>query len=139
MKTIFSALLFLFTSVNAQQKYYTFSELRGMEDQSGNSHLFYRLFNSGPYLTSNSIYHLDVEKNYDTLFLEEELSITSFVDDIRIFYYDFWNNDPDKFIYTYITGSLAKKNLVKIQSPTTIIQRYDSELPNYSNISSIAR
>ena len=41
--TLFIILLFL-SNLSAQQYYYTFSELRGMEDNSNNTHLFYRMY-----------------------------------------------------------------------------------------------
>jgi len=56
----------------SQTKYYQFSELRGMEDYGGNTHLYYRLFyerdDSLIYIYENSFYHFDVEENRDTFF-----------------------------------------------------------------------
>ncbi len=65
-KLAFLFVLILTTSFFPQQKYYTFSELKGMEDNNGNTHLFYRLYtyqkNSDPFADyiENSIHHLDV-------------------------------------------------------------------------------
>ncbi len=62
-------------SIHAQQKYYTFSELRGLEDNSGNTHLFYRKyhFEGDQYNNSgvNNIYHLNLANNNDTIFLDD--------------------------------------------------------------------
>ena len=53
-----------------------FSELKGMEDQLGNTHLFYRIYNSLLKIHlfthwSNHIYHLDLNSRTDTLFLRD--------------------------------------------------------------------
>ena len=52
-----------------------FSELKGMEDQLGNTHLFYRIYNSYSndpfYDTRNHIYHFDLENFSDSLFLSD--------------------------------------------------------------------
>jgi len=81
-----------------------FSELKGIEDQSGNTHLFYRIlsyFNNDPFFDSNNdIYHFDLETNTDTLFIADY----SHWDPASSYYriindYTFWNNDPDKFVY----------------------------------------
>ena len=105
MKRVIISIVFIFSSVIfPQNKYYTFSELRGIEDYSGNTHLFYRLYysniNSSIYKTENSIYHLNLESGTDTLFLrdgvyqDEYQSSFSYVSD-----YKFWNRNPSKYIY----------------------------------------
>ncbi len=86
---------------------YTFSELKGMEDREGNTHLFYRKYfsqgNPTNYYTENSIYHLDIKSGADSLFLKD-LSYyylpNGFGDDQHIFDYEFWNNDPSKYIFS---------------------------------------
>ena len=96
--------LFLFNISIAE----SFSELRGMEDISGNTHLFYRLhyaipapFGDG---SNQSIYHYDLSNMIDTLFLEDYVS----PQDLPWPYYgggkevadfEFWNQDPGQFIY----------------------------------------
>jgi hypothetical protein len=87
------------TSISPQ-----FSELKGMEDQQGNTHLFYRIgtaFSNPPlYQWSNHIYHMDLSSNTDTLFITSsgyEDPINNFdkwVSDV-----DYWNNNPLEFIY----------------------------------------
>jgi hypothetical protein len=131
MKSIITLLLFLFISVNAQEKYYTFSELKGMEDQSGNTHLFYRLFYSDStehsHETENSIYHLDIISNIDTLFLFEgggwgilhDPQFTTIKD------FEFWDNDPAKDIYCGIESYV---------DPVTVVRRFDQIVPVFVGV-----
>ncbi len=105
MKRVILLLTFLFSSIIfPQNKYYTFSELRGMEDQSGNTHLFYRLYynNEVPNYTdmSNNIYHLDIFNKVDTLFLPNNYySNPAWQSGIGASNLEFWNNDPTRYIY----------------------------------------
>ena len=64
----------LHTTLTAQNISPQFSELKGMEDAQGNTHLLYRIFSSTgaypePYSSNNSIYHLDLSTNTDAFFL----------------------------------------------------------------------
>ena len=130
MKKIFTfILLFLIpNSFNliAQQYYYTFSELKGMEDQSSNTHLFYRLYtyqSRGPVLddyTENSIYHLDLGNKKDSLFLFSGGHVGS--NNNIIVDVDFWNNNPNEYI---ILGSYCGVDC------DTYIRRFDEESPSY--------
>ena len=87
-----------------------FSELKGMEDQQGNTHLFYRIYSSysnDPFYDSNNdVYHFELETLIDTLFLRdyshEDPVFSSFR---RIGDYTFWNNDFTKYIYGGVHGS----------------------------------
>ena len=89
-----------------QTQDYCLTELRGMEDQKGNTHLFYWQKNLtgsdsvGKY--ENNIYHLDLSNGIDTLFLEQYGLVyryyTEYSESIGDF--EFWNNDPSKYIYT---------------------------------------
>ena len=82
-----------------------FSELKGMEDQLGNTHLFYRIstyYENPPlYQWSNHIYHMDLSTLIDTLYITSsgyEDPINNFnkwVSDV-----DYWNNNPSEFIYS---------------------------------------
>lgn len=68
----------------AQEKY--FNELRGFEDSTGTTHLFYRMFDEYTYdlvcsdvlitfyTTENHIYHLNTETESDTLKFEPLLA-----------------------------------------------------------------
>ncbi|MBU0456477.1 MAG: hypothetical protein KKA99_06870, partial [Gammaproteobacteria bacterium] len=81
-----------------------FSELKGMEDQSANTHLFYRIYTyyeyDPIYQWSNHIYHWDLNTGIDTLFLSDSgyetppLNSNHWVSDV-----DYWNSNPAEFIY----------------------------------------
>jgi hypothetical protein len=105
MKKIFLFFLLSFpATLLCQINNPTLSELKGMEDLKGNTHLFYRMDSSwGDYLHggfSNSIYHFDLSDESDSLFLyagvkRDSIYQTSiFINDI-----EFWHNDPTKYIY----------------------------------------
>ena len=93
-------------SLIAQTPNYTFSKLTGMEDQYGNTHLFYWKYAYSGNDTNNSyqnnIFHLDLSNGEDTLFLQQYgytmYFMSSFSHSIDDF--EFWNNDPSKYIYT---------------------------------------
>jgi hypothetical protein len=122
MKTI---ILFCFAFISgllAQQNYYTFSELKGMEDNSGNTHLFYRLYafqkGGGPIGDhyENSIYHFNLQNQTDSLFLFDGGSIgesSTSINDL-----EFWNNNPDEFIYCGVWVTV---------DPTAFIKLYDKD------------
>ena len=102
----------------------TFSELRGLDDSLGQTHLFYRksytISDSFGYLYSNSIYHFDVANNIDTFFLAdvfEEYPALFF--GISVEDYEFWDNDPAKFIY----GGLRSTSI----DNTPYLSRFDME------------
>jgi hypothetical protein len=93
MKTLF--LFLCLTTISFPQH---FSELRGLEDQSNITHLFYRIYSeTGDFSNENNIYHLNTVSNSDTLFLKEYRNESS---SVIINDYDFWNNDPRQFIYS---------------------------------------
>jgi len=90
--------------VTAQTHNYTFSELKGMEDNQGNTNLFFRQYyfegNSVNNAFDNSIYHWDLSTNIDTVFLYAggySNPITS--SSQNIFDYEFWDKNPSKYIY----------------------------------------
>jgi hypothetical protein len=106
-----------------------FSELKGMEDQSGNTHLFYRInsatYDSISYWTnrSNNIYHFDLLNQQDTLFLESYMrfdSIYYYPEDFVIADLNFWQDNPSCYIYGGATQ-------ITILNEQTFIQRFDSE------------
>jgi hypothetical protein len=102
------AILFVFsltnifsqTSISPQ-----FSELKVMEDQQGNTHLFYRIntyYENPPvYQWSNNIYHWDLLSGIDTLFISDSgiespgYNFNKWVSDV-----DYWNNNPAEFIFS---------------------------------------
>ena len=108
MKRLLLVLTFILsTPLFPQNKNYTFSELRGMEDKNGNTHLFYMLYcyyqDTDLVETDNDIYHLDLLKKNDSLFFPsagKTINSNTFYNIVND--YDFWQNDPTKFIYSGI-------------------------------------
>ncbi len=94
-----------------QEKYYTFSELRGMEDSSGNTHLFYRLYYY-KYIpnyeeSSSNMYHWDLSADIDTIFLYSGYYYNpAWQGGSGVGQVEFWNNDPSKYIYIYSGGEI---------------------------------
>ena len=89
----------------------TFSELRGMDDSSGTTHLFYRKYSYqslSPYwIRHNDVYHFDLSTGSDTLIIEDYYSNILYNDrGPSIDDFEFWNNDPARYIYcgAYISG-----------------------------------
>ncbi len=123
---LIASLLTLFNLTSySQEKYYTFSDLRGLQDSSGSVHLFYRLqFQEGDAADNthgNSIYHLDLKNNSDTLFLTD-YGFNSRVNQgysISIIDFEFWDNDPDKYIYSAVGCGF---------DCGPIVQRFDSSV-----------
>ena len=81
-----------------------FSELKGMEDQNNNTHLFYRIYtsfeNPPVYDWSNHIFHLDLYTGIDTMFISSSghedpaYNFNKWVGDV-----EYWNNNPSEFVY----------------------------------------
>jgi len=86
--------------------YPQFSELRGMEDQAGNTHLFYRKYSriadASIYYSriTNNIYHLSLASGTDTLFFQDYANQDNMFDAISWHINDFvfWHNDPSLYI-----------------------------------------
>jgi hypothetical protein len=100
-----------------------FSEIRGMEDNQGNTHLLYRIYTyqQGPDFQAgtNNIYNLVPGTSIDTIYFYDYFSCGPFIDyGITILDYDYWDNDLTKFI---ISG-----NYVTCLEPAPFISRFDS-------------
>lgn len=106
-KVLLILTILLTSAALAQQKYYTFSELKGMEDQAGNTNLFYRLYyysnNHGNIERENSIHHLNLKNDVDSLFLYDGGYSYTFAGYtfVSIIDYEFYGKDPSKYIYTH--------------------------------------
>ncbi|MBT8382369.1 MAG: hypothetical protein KJO59_08420, partial [Ignavibacteria bacterium] len=75
-----AALVFICYSINSFPQLPVsprFSELKGIEDQQGNTHLFYRIYSVEPVflgaITDNSVYHFDLSNNSDTLYFKDKI------------------------------------------------------------------
>ena len=100
-----------------------FSELKGMEDNQGNTHLLYRIHsymrNSIAESASNNIYNLVPGTSIDTIYLEDSYTCSIYMGwGTTIFDFDYWDNDLTKFI---ISG-----DYVNCFEPSPFISRFDS-------------
>jgi hypothetical protein len=119
------------------QPYYTFSELKGIEDYEENTQLFYRLYNFQTYnIWSNSIYRLDINSNIDSFYLPDYSYYNPPIGGYSIKTHNFslWNNNP--YEYIFCTTSDFFGSAENAASPATIIERFDGG--NYQNISGYA-
>lgn len=76
-------------------------DLKGITDENGTVHLFYRIFKDfeDDSFQDNSIYHLNISSKTDSLFLEDfsnsVVDVTERINDVQ-----FFENNPEKYIYT---------------------------------------
>jgi hypothetical protein len=105
-----------------------FSELKGMEDQLGNTHLFYRIFQDSSwneiyFFRTNHIYKLNVETGADNFFLYDyNFETEGGMEHFNIYDIDFWDSDPDKYICCGHAG---------IFDPHTFVLRFDEPTINF--------
>jgi hypothetical protein len=117
-------LLVVFQSpVSAQNISPQFSELRGMEDSQGNTHLLYRVYSHQQGINfesgRNDIYNLVPGTSIDTIYFYDYFSCGPYMDyGITISDYDYWDADLTKYI---ISG-----NFVTCFEPAPFISRFDS-------------
>jgi hypothetical protein len=115
---------FVFVSVlTAQNISPQFSEIKGMEDIQGNTHLLYRIYShqSGPGYESgsNDIYNLVTGTTIDTIYFYDGYTCSPFMGwGETVIDYDFWDNDLTKFIYA--------GDHVTCFEPGPFISRFDS-------------
>lgn len=83
-----------------------FSELKGMEDSVGKTHLFYRIHylskqDEMNFYECNDVYHLNLDSNSDTLkFPEYNQSMGGYFEtSVFVSDYEFWHNNPDHYIF----------------------------------------
>ncbi len=125
MRSKILIVLLILTNISFPQSYSHLFELRGIEDSTGNTHLFYRyggvydVFQSGCW--SKSIYHFDLTNNIDTLFIED-VAVSDPFDGCygtSIFDYEFFNNNPAHYIYGGVDYNI---------DPAAILVRYDGDI-----------
>jgi len=131
MKRIWFLAILLFPVMTFSQ---SFSALEGMEDQFGNTHLFYRVFNNiGVSHDSiyNNVYHWNLAANTDSLYFLDyyyyENSLPHFSYN-KTLGFKFFDNNPDHYIKWGERGKLdyygyIKKynNLVGFEQPNTSV------------------
>ena len=71
MKKLIVVFLLIINSNTFSQSYPHLTDLRGIEDSLGNTHLFYRYVNPLTGCWSKNIYHFDLLNNIDTLFIPD--------------------------------------------------------------------
>jgi hypothetical protein len=119
---ILFTLYLLLPNNSIAQSYPHISELSGLEDSSGSTHLFFRYIYPYTGCWSKSIYHFDVSSTADTLFISDSgYEIFpgwgcqgDYVND-----YEFFNNDPSKFIYCGYNMWI---------DPVALLRRYDGDV-----------
>lgn len=141
--------IILLSSLSAQEKY--FHELKGIEDSSGVTHLFYRMYeestfqcsesNGGHTLTStkNHIYHLDIFSKSDSVKFEDYYSpwCLDVVADLEsIIDYDFYHKNPKKWIisssFEYSVGvSDYLENYLSFHIPIIVKQKHQKHSQDY--------
>jgi len=86
-------------SSGAQNSLY-FNFFRGMDDSSGNNHLFYKEHIGNAEYYTNHVYHLDLSHQIDTILITE---YSQWYLGDRIFNvitdFEFWHNNPAEYIY----------------------------------------
>ena len=115
--------LLLHTALFAQNVSPQFSELKGMEDAQGNTHLLYRIHssqhNSISSSYSNNIYNFIPGTLTDTIFLYDGYSCSIYMGwGSTVSAYDIWNDDLSKYIFA--------GELVNCFEPYFVISRFDS-------------
>ena len=120
---LFLIFLFATIAVSAQNVSPQFSELKGIVDHFGSTHLLYRIFSSkgNPLYNSasNSIYDLDITTMTDSVYLWDGYWCNMYMGSgINIYDYEFWDGDLKKYI---ICGEY-----VNCFEPYFFISRYDT-------------
>ena len=115
--------LLLHTALSAQNISPQFSELMGMEDAQGNTHLLYRIRSyesSFNYVSAkNDIYNLVPGTALDTIIFHDGYTCGPYMGwGTIILDYDYWNSDLSKFI---VSG-----DFVTCFEPAPFISRFDS-------------
>ncbi len=124
MKKLFLFLFLSFFSNSFSQNISPqFSELKGMEDQSASTHLFYRIYSSINstyfYENRNDIYHLDLLSGVDTLFLSHYgYSSPTGSSFLGVKDYEFWHNNSSLYIQCGFGGDFH---------PIPFIARFDDQ------------
>ncbi len=101
-----------------------FSELKGIVDNTGNTHLFYRIYSSANVqynfsTSSNSIYDLNLTNLTDEVYLYDGSYCNGYIGSgINIYDYEIWNGDLQKYIYC--------GQLVNCFEPYGFVSRYDT-------------
>ena len=122
MKKYLLTFFLILNSYTFSQSYPHITELRGLEDSVGNTHLFYRHLYPFTGCWSKSIYHFDLLTNLDTLFISDfgyEVFPGWGCEGDYVYDYEFFSNDPSKFIYCGYDLWI---------DPVALLRRYDGDI-----------
>jgi Secretion system C-terminal sorting domain len=121
MKRIILFVLLFFAAITYSQNVPHLFELRGLEDSLGNTHLYYRYVYPSTSCWSKNIYHLDVTIGSDTFFIYDAASdpIGEGCRGQYIYDYEFFDNDPAKYIYGGYDFYI---------DPVALLIRYDGQI-----------
>lgn len=109
-----------------------FIEMKGLEDSARNTHLFYRYsyredLGNFSYRYHKDIRHLNLNNNNDVLFLLDYRGPYNNSYGIEVFDFEFWNNDPTKYIYCGTEGMIfiggqgyIRKSTGTCQAPSSL-------------------
>jgi hypothetical protein len=127
MKTIFILVLSFYSQIILAQVDGKFVEMKGLEDSAHNTHLFYRYsyhedLGNFSYRFHNDIHHLNLNNNSVVLFLLDYRGPYNNSYGIEVFDFEFWNNDPTKYIYCGTEGMILIGGQGYIRKSTGICQ-----------------
>ncbi|MFC2103352.1 T9SS type A sorting domain-containing protein [Bacteroidota bacterium] len=102
MQVLIFSFLLIFFSESFCQNYPHLFDLQGLEDNQGNTHLFYRYGGANTICWKKDIYHLDRSTNIDTVYIRDNGYIVypgGSCEGVYVYDYEFFDSDPNKFIY----------------------------------------
>jgi hypothetical protein len=122
MKGLICVLVLALNYISFSQSYPHLFELRGLEDSLGNTHLFYRYVYPSAHCWSRNIYHYDLSTNIDTIYIRDlgyEVYQGWGCEGNYIYDYEFFDNDPTKYIYGGYNLRI---------DPVALLRRYDGDI-----------
>ncbi|MFV1884241.1 MAG: T9SS type A sorting domain-containing protein [Balneola sp.] len=134
MRKLLLLLLVFPICLSAQEKY--FHELKGMEDSTGTTHLFYRMYkfeeyqlNCGDskenhYSEDQDVYHFETNNKIDTILFNSpggSGGCYNLCGDQKIYSYDFYNNNYNNWIIEKGSGDCGERELLDYSGRSALI------------------
>ncbi len=134
MRKILTILFLLPLTLSAQERY--FHELKGMEDSTGTTHLFYRMYqfeeyqlncggsNENHYSEDQDIYHFNTNAKVDSVLLYSpggSGGCYNLGGDLKTYSYSFYKNNPNTWIIEKGAGDCAERELLDYLGRSTFI------------------
>ncbi len=119
MKNLFIVIILFSEFTFSQTTFPTLQDLNGLVDNQNHDHLFFKINSvekqNDNYYLHNDVYHLDLNNNKDTVFLQAGGIIDNFsgYPVTNILGFQFWDKDPSKYIAWGIVCSLECGTLIK--------------------------